>query len=433
MPINLSTLSSISALIAAKLAFFYKSWIFLIDFASLFENNNTTTIILQRLEASMERRRKKSKKEDDEEDEEEDDNPTFSVTAEINSIIRELKEGGDKFPKNKLHSFGNPEKDALFFEEMRRHPLLVYDPLDESFSLSPFASVDERNLIDKISESKTGISREELVDVNPLLNYTIRERLREGSFLPLKGQKHRHVLMLYPRGNSDFRVPLNGTVRATKDSPILETSHDFTSEVRRGDVIIIEGIRYRVSSEERKLDKMTKKELKEYIEDLEEVPPDSDDIDTLIKVAHALTNKIGVIVRKPRKFEYEDNLEELKAPYSSSSVAYPLNFDKKAFKYDFTPKALPIDPPYRGSNNTQLTVYKYGCTNDVRDVYHKIVNAPEYKLEGQSLDNYLSEKKILSQDILNSLNRNKVALDEAVKNKRLEDHAKRRKNLRRRG
>ena len=55
---------------------------------------------------------------------------------------------------------------------MRRHPLLVYDPLDESFSLSPFASVDERNLIDKISESKTGISREEIGKTfNYLANY----------------------------------------------------------------------------------------------------------------------------------------------------------------------------------------------------------------------------------------------------------------------
>jgi len=362
----------------------------------------------------MASKKKRVKLEEDaeEEDEEKDSGPDY--TAQLARVLVHLK-AKSPIVKNDLSLIlGEVSEDFDFvklWELLKRSVYARHEvSTDQLFFEHALQNVKTSNLKEFIDRKRSGVSREELVEFNPELAAPIQELLKNGSVLPLVGWRdsNRTCLMMYPRGNSDFRVPLSGKVSVTSNSMFLDTTEDLRKEVRRGDAIILDGKTYRISSETSRIDALSIRELRDFIAN--ELGGDCGDIeerDVLQSKAYALLNERGVA---PKKFSKRagadggDSLEKLNQ-FSCSSVAETVESLKGpvTYKYEFDSKRLPLDRPYIGAAITDMVVYKFGCTNDVREAYWKVAenSSSNFKVsESERLDSKLREKKLITEVLL---------------------------------
>uniref|UniRef100_A0A7S3V0Z6 Transcription initiation factor IIE subunit beta n=1 Tax=Aplanochytrium stocchinoi TaxID=215587 RepID=A0A7S3V0Z6_9STRA len=225
---------------------------------------------------------------------------------------------------------------------------------------------------------------------------------------PTRGRKEKSVL--FDKGSS-FLVPLSGTfIKQTKegktslkclDSDIL----DVTKEVRRGDAVIVDWkgvLAYRD---------------KNYIQCRDYCRRVSADVTNIDKRKQP-PYEPGTCFRSAR-----DQVERNAPPFTTSSTAQKIAERKKQdlqYRYIFNHKKLPLAPEklpvmpnvkrkqleedddeYETERNAnKLTLYKHGCTNDVRDLWAKVSNLTPYNAKEDSLKlcKLLKDKKLITQD-----------------------------------
>ena len=345
-------------------------------------------------------------------------------SAKLFRVLSHLRQNRSKISKSEFASrfFADPDDDAdpnEVWEQLKRNVYIGYDESTDSVSFQhEMLNVDKDSLPTFLASKRGGVSREELLEFNPGLESAVNDLLRQAEVLPLLGTKNsnQRCLMMFPRG-FDFRVPLSGKVSAKPDSRFLQTSVDLRGEVRRGDAIIIEGTKYRVSGEPNQLAKKSVAQLRRFIQDVGGDPGDVRDNVLLAEKARAMLNEsVSVDLKKLSKNAASMENGVMVNAFSSSSDFADKGKKEESFLYDFESGRLPLDRPYSGPPLTDVVVYKYGCTEDVRSVYWQVSSLSSNNFlprDSHALDRKLLEKKIISKDLLDNLNRGTRERNEA--------------------
>lgn len=323
------------------------------------------------------------------------------------------------------------------WEALRRHPAML-EVGENNLAVNELllkskesAEVDLKELVESrrgTGKHPFGLCVEDIVAFDETKKAPMQSLLLEGLTLPIVGKTvgNQTCTMLYPRGQN-FLIQVSGKVSSKPGSCFLETTSDLTEEIRRGDIIMVENQPYRVSVEVGDADSLSREKLKVRIRDLtdNDVIP-FEDVESLRKLYHDLLQEVKgtskVVQLQPSEREKAVELfSRNEASYSSSSVKPHLfesthaNFDpvtlKLSFKYDFTSKRIPIFPPFRSGRVESVDAFKYGCTNDVRNVYWRMVDGVEInKFEPGSvnLDSKLLQLRLISKEDLADLNHNET-------------------------
>ena len=178
------------------------------------------------------------------------------------------------------------------------------------------------------------------------------------------------------RRNDAYYVPLPGTAEVPPHGRSLITTHDLTSEVRRGDLILIQSAGtldpYRVLGVER--ERAKKKYLPKCV----------------------------------------DSLRRLPSRYSASSwptakkdlTKIAIECEKTLLPFDA--RYVPIDPPFRGEEGLKnAKLFKLGATNDFRDLWRSVCKEEsfEYPTHADKLDSFLQKHKLVQGDLSSSSTR----------------------------
>mmetsp|Transcript_22677 Transcript_22677/g.33142 ORF Transcript_22677/g.33142 Transcript_22677/m.33142 type:complete len:352 (+) Transcript_22677:58-1113(+) len=174
-------------------------------------------------------------------------------------------------------------------------------------------------LLRMVERVKSGISVKDIIDCYVGISADIKDIILSGEVMACKNSETRDTV-LFPRGDT-FLCPLSGTVSAVPGRQLVETSTDLRSEVRRGDAV-------RVSS-------------------------------SWFRIACAVSTSGNQPARAS-------------PPLSVSSVK---SLSARNVYVDvFSDTVMPLDGDYDGTEPFKGTVYKHGCTNDIRDKWHGTVD-----------------------------------------------------------
>ena len=235
------------------------------------------------------------------------------------------------FPQEDPDDDDEPTEDQiefgkLLFARLLRNPFLrLVDSNKFVFESALAGVVDPKAFVDL---KKTGVVREDLVRHKAEWAERCSAMINDAQVLALKDPSTRLRVVLFPRiAENDYQVRVSGTASAPfAGCTYLVTSHDLRCELRRGDAIVFQNKVYRVSGE-------------------------------------TTATSAGRDV---------DWLSLNAAPYSASSVAERKRANAP-FKHEFDATKLPIHPPFRGAFPVvDAAITKYGCTNDVRDEWHRL-------------------------------------------------------------
>lgn len=318
--------------------------------------------------------------------------------------------GGIRIGNITLDSSSSNEPPQTVMDLLKNSPLVRIDYENKTIEFS-HPMRDVKNLVtfvtDHYNDEKQGVSREALIEYDETKEWAtqIRHHLHHGDLIGLK-HTAKHEVGLFPRNSDKMLVPLSSTVSCTPDDPYLICKSDVRHEVRVGDLIVVCNKTYRVSG-------------------------------------------TPLTVGNVNSASADDWLSTLAAPYSSSSIEQKkisaaderaMESGKSNYKFPFTAEKLPIEPPFQESSPMEnVTVYKVGCTNDIRQVWHDTAKslAGQYQLSNallnKNLDNKLISLGVFTQELMNSYNH--VALEHAnlqtaQKAKKMEEESKVRKRRR---
>jgi hypothetical protein len=208
---------------------------------------------------------------------------------------------------------------------------------------------DRFSLLAAINAVKSGVTLGDIEYNYPDVQSDVWEMIIGGTIIACKGDRDRKGqnkgLILFPRGES-FLVELGGTISIAQGQHLIQTSHDLTDEVKRGDAILV-GERW-----------------------------------------HRVDCSVSDKKKQPERAK----------PSLSVSMDKVLPPDNKYFK-EFSRKRLPLDRDYEGLEpvNTAKAL-RHGCTNDVRAHWEK-TNESEFMgnyYTEQKLEEYLLRKKLIS-------------------------------------
>ena len=152
---------------------------------------------------------------------------------------------------------------------------------------------------------------------------------------------------MYPR-YQPFFVGLSGEVRATPGREVVESSFDISSEIRRGDTILLGDNYFRVDC----------------------------------RISGGKSNQP----------------ERAKAPLSVSSLESHDLRGKNKYYLDFTDKTIPLDREFDGAEAFSGRALKHGCTNDIRDLWMRSLETVQPLLSDQNrLQDELIRLKLLTR------------------------------------
>ena len=318
--------------------------------------------------------------------------------------------GGIRIGFNNVSNNENSNEPQTVMDLLKNSPLVKIDYENKTIEFS-HPMRDVKNLVtfvtDQYDKEKQGVSREALIEFDEKKEWAakIKHHLHHGDLLALK-HTAKHEVALFPRNSDKMLVPLSSTVSGTPGDNYLLCKSDLRHEVRVGDLIVVCNKTYRVSG---------------------------------TPISAGTSNTISA----------EDWLSTLSAPYSSSSIeekkisaadGRAMESGKSNYKYPFTAEKLPIEPAFQETSPMEnVTVFKIGCTNDIRQVWHDTAKslAGQYQLNtgpiNKNLDNKLVTLGVFTQELMNSYNH--VALEHAnlqaaQRAKKMEEESKGKKRRR---
>jgi hypothetical protein len=216
---------------------------------------------------------------------------------------------------------------------LHRNPCVRYWERDGCYSFKVLYEkvTDGEMLVQQLASTHRGIHVQDLADTYAGVGEDIEAFVRDGRVVRMRSSKAKEKeQVLFARGPR-FCVKLSGHVSAEPGDWAVQTSCDVTNEVRRGDLVEIEGEIFRVS-----------------------------------------TTAKG------------DDAKKTRCPDTVSSTrGFTQSLKESDFVHAFTRDQLPLDRPWSGGAGgaggaglVRGVVYKDGCTNDIRALW---------KAEGESM------------------------------------------------
>jgi hypothetical protein len=149
------------------------------------------------------------------------------------------------------------------------------------------------------------------------------EMIRGGEIIGVENKTLKDFV-LFSRGAQPFYSALSGTVTAKHDEKVVTTSEDLTTEVRRGEAVLVGQFWYRVSSE-----------------------------------VH-----VGAKQSQPQR---------ARAP-ASVTMDKEMS-DKNEYVFNFDKSSLPLDGTFEDREGFTGPIWKHGATNDVRSLWRESAQA----------------------------------------------------------
>lgn len=158
----------------------------------------------------------------------------------------------------------------------------------------------------------------------------------------------------------------------------LYTSDNITNEVNRGDMLVIgkKGVSLLLKKQFTLCTRISLEKKEIYIHSQN---PD-----------FVMQNEI-MNISKTRLRQQIKNLSRLPTPYSRSST------ETKGGDYlrIFNSKKLPIEPAVKTSAFTHKTIFKHGCTNDIKALWRSVTDQHKYRQGDKNLDEDLLKHDIV--------------------------------------
>lgn len=89
-----------------------------------------------------------------------------------------------------------------------------------------------------IGKTKSGVSMNDVMDSYGSVVEDVQGMVQSGDIIACKNKRAKDTI-LYPRGDS-FLTQLSGSASTAPDQDFLVTSDDLTSEIRRGDAVLVD-------------------------------------------------------------------------------------------------------------------------------------------------------------------------------------------------
>ena len=88
-----------------------------------------------------------------------------------------------------------------------------------------------------IGKTKSGVSMNDVMESYGSVVEDVQGMVQSGDIIACKNKKAKDTI-LYPRGDS-FLTQLSGSASASPEQDYLVTTEDLTSEIRRGDAVLV--------------------------------------------------------------------------------------------------------------------------------------------------------------------------------------------------
>lgn len=195
--------------------------------------------------------------------------------------------------------------------------------------LQPVHKIDDKaGLLDLVDSMPEGLRTTDIADSYETVHKDVDDLVQTGEVIAARSTDNRGMVLFPRRGR--LVCSLSGTVSVEQGARFVSTSTDLTKEIDRGNVIVINGVACRVSTN------TTDKPEGTHV--------DSKDLASL------------------------DTGSGLSA---SSTVRHQVN--RQHYKYEFTDTQLPLERPYPGVSVKDVPAEKFGFTNDVRQLWSGMI------------------------------------------------------------
>lgn len=184
---------------------------------------------------------------------------------------------------------------------------------------------DEEALMRWIRAKSHAVPFSEIRDSFAGAEAAILRLIEYGVLITIRAIGNSTELFLFAR-KEEQQVPCSGTIEARPGDEVVSTSADLTTELQRGDVVILDGQFYRVSR----------------------------------------------VVKKGRKFELgpaPENLAETGGQYTAAADEHPRwrsAAGEPKWAAEFSSTQLPLDRPYEGVRGSDIPIARLGAHTDLR-------------------------------------------------------------------
>lgn len=322
----------------------------------------------------------------DSEEEEEDVGEVSKKLFLVRSFVQRLREHPwQSFAQVQAATGVDLSAEDSVLSKLRLSPLIKVDAELEQIKFEPRVDVrDVPTLLAALKKFPDGISLQEIEDCGPDgvvdcvfsaivwgLVIAVRNKQTGGNSAPI---------VLYPRGPL-FLVPLSGTFSVEPGKRRLQSSVDVTAEVRRAEALVV------------------------GVDALEAVA----DAGASAASADAVGKRCLRVSAETTDFSDEggqdherivESLRHSATPFSRSTALPPPPM-KEEFTRVISDSKLPVAPEYLGPPLRNAQVFRHGCTNDVKDVWRKVVRStPFHADQAKTLDRMLLQNNLATAEWL---------------------------------
>jgi len=216
---------------------------------------------------------------------------------------------------------------------LRGNPRIAFDGEGRVRYTAQYELRDADDLLALLKMHDGGLREPDLLDAYTGVGADIERLSREGRLIRVKPISTAYDTVLFPR-TSAMLVPCSDTVRAKQGAWYVTTPSDFTGEVFRGDVVLLDGVPYRVSY-------------------------------TKGSAAKQDPAPMAIQPRFTGGHYTAAHQQEHRYQMKSGTVDWAL---------PFTETRLPLDRPYEGPTSEAVTVQKYGATKSLRCLWRETVS-----------------------------------------------------------
>ena len=219
----------------------------------------------------------------------------------------------------------------------------------------------------------------------------MNDAILSGLVITLKSGRSNTDKVFFPRGKRFF-VELSGKFKVVSGREVIVCDEaEPVKEVNRGDAIFLGN---------------------EYLKFLK-----SDQYEKAMKLTRRVSLCSNPATLTSQGYNHSQNLVtnlyQNKSPFSCSSMDksnLEAEHKQTTFIYKFTDKKLPVDPPLSTINSTEgeidVKLFKYGCTNDVRDLWRKVSEKTCFKAEQKpSLIKEMLAEGLITEEQIKEQNR----------------------------
>jgi hypothetical protein len=273
------------------------------------------------------------------------------------------------------------QEDVL--ERLKENDRIDVDTVGARLKFNPRLDIrDLASLLAALDKNPDGLQLSEVIECGPKdIGEAVERAVVSGAVIAVRNRGTSNAttnIVLFPRGPV-FLVPIGsgrlqldgaeeqgGGARDTgsRKRYKLNTGTDVRSEVRRGDVLVV-GRQGAEALAERDLPAIER---------------------NCVRVSLDLAGTRN----EADLAQIMDHLSRLPTPYSRSSQVDPLPPKGGAdYRRALTDSKVPLMPAFAGDASGEVSVFKHGCTNDLREVWRSVCKRYQYRPQDSATVNRL--------------------------------------------